>query len=140
MVDLRQVAVDLRPPNLEIMGLTAAVTELLNKTRQQATFKITCRNELNKKKIPEDRLTNITKHAKAKSVQIKLYADKKNICVAITDDGVGCDLDKVLYRKAMPNIGIMGMKERVESLGGKLIFSSAPKQGTQLKATLPMKQ
>jgi two-component system sensor histidine kinase UhpB len=150
VADLRRIAVDLRPPNLDIMGLNAALTELLDKTRQQATFKITFRNELGQKKIPEDRaiviyrviqegLTNITKHAKAKTLRIRLYADTRDISLDITDDGIGCDLDKVLYGKGKPRIGIAGMRERVESLGGKIIITSVPKQGTQLKVTLPVK-
>jgi len=57
----------------------------------------------------------------------------------IIDDGAGCDLNKVLFRKGKPKIGIEGMRERVESLGGEFIISSAPKHGTQLKATLPKK-
>jgi PAS domain S-box-containing protein len=149
--DLRRLAVDLRPPNLEIMGLTAALTDLLDKVREQAKFKILFRNELVNKKIPEDTaiviyrviqeaITNVTKYAKAKNARIKLYADKKNLYVEITDDGIGCDLNKVLYRKGKPKIGIAGMIERVEILGGKITIASVPKQGTQLKVTLPVKE
>jgi signal transduction histidine kinase len=148
--DLRRVAVDLRPPNLEIMGLTAAVTELLDKVKEQAKFKILFRNELGNKKIPEDMaivmyrviqesLTNIIKHAKAKTVKIRLYADRKNINVVIADDGIGFDLNKALYRKGKPKIGIEGMRERVDSLGGEFTITSAPKKGTQLKLTVPKK-
>jgi PAS domain S-box-containing protein len=148
--DLRRVAVDLRPPNLEIMGLTAALTELLDKVKTQNKFKIIFRNELGNKKILEDRaiviyrviqeaLTNTIKHAKAKTAKIRLYADKVNIHLDIADDGIGCDLNKALYRKGKPKIGIEGMRERVESLGGEFTITSVSRQGTQVKATVPMK-
>jgi signal transduction histidine kinase len=149
--DLRRVAVDLRPPNLGIMGLNASLTDFIDKTKKQTKLKLIFRNELSNKKImPEDTaiviyrviqeaLTNIIKHAKAKNARVRLYTDKKNVNLDISDDGVGCNLDKVLYRKGKPKIGIEGMRERVESLGGEFIITSAPKQGTQLKTSLPKK-
>jgi len=148
--DLRRVAVDLRPPNLEIMGLNAALTDLFDKIKEQVKFKTIYRNELVNKKTPEDTaiviyrviqesFTNIIKHAKAKKARVNLYSDIRNINIEIADDGVGFDLNKALYRKGNLKIGIEGMRERVESLGGEFTITSAPKQGTQIKATLPKK-
>jgi signal transduction histidine kinase len=148
--ELRGLAVNLRPPNLEIMGLNSALTALIDKAKQQAKLKITFRNELRDKIITEDTaiviyrvvqesVTNIIKHAKAKNARVSLYADKKNINLDITDDGIGSDLNKVFGRKGKLKIGIEGMRERIESLRGEFTITSAPKQGTQLKATLPEK-
>jgi signal transduction histidine kinase len=150
VADLRGIAVDLRPPNLEIMGLNTVLTAFIDKAKKQAKFKITFSNELGNKKIADDKaiaiyrvtqegITNITKHAKAQEVSVRIYLDKKKIHLEIADDGVGCDLNKVLYIKGKPKIGIEGMRERVESLGGEFIITSASKQGTQLKVTLPKK-
>ena len=113
-------------------------------------LKLIFRNELSNKKIPEDTaiviyrviqeaLTNIIKHAKAKNARVRLYTDKKNVNLDISDDGVGCNLEKVLYRRGKPKLGIEGMRERVESLEGEFIITSAPKKGTQLNITLPKK-
>ena len=150
VVDLRGLAVDLRPANLEIMGLNAALTDFIDKAKEQAKFKIIFRNELGNKKIPEDMaiviyrviqeaLTNITKHAKAQKVSVRLHADKNKVHFEIIDDGIGFEVDKVSKRKGKLKIGIEGMRERVETLGGEFTITSAPKQGTQLKATLPKK-
>ena len=98
VVDLRKLAVDLRPPNLEIMGLNAALTDFIDRAKEQTKLKIVFRNELGNKKISEDMaiviyrviqeaLTNIMKHAKAKTAQISLYAEKRNINLEISDDG-----------------------------------------------------
>ena len=146
--DLRRLAVDLRPPSLEIMGLTAALTDYFNVIKKHTTFKISFRNDLAKKKIPEDMaiviyrviqeaLNNITRHAKANKVSVRLYPDKDKVHLDITDDGVGFDIDKVSKRRGKLKIGIQGMRERVESLGGEFSITSAPKRGTQIKATLP---
>jgi two-component system NarL family sensor kinase len=148
--NLRRLAVDLRPPNLEIIGLTAALTDLFDKVKKHSPLKITFINDLANKKIPEDRaivlyrviqeaLTNITKHAQAQKVSVRLYSDKNKVHLDITDDGVGFDVDKVSKGKGKLKIGIEGMRERVESLGGEFMISSAFKEGTQLKATLPKK-
>jgi PAS domain S-box-containing protein len=148
--ELRGLAVNLRPPNLEIVGLNTALTDLIDKAKQQAKLKIIFRNELSNKKISEDKaiviyrviqeaVTNIIKHAKAKNARVRLYADNRNINLDITDDGMGSDLNKVFAKKGKLKIGIEGMRERIESLRGEFIITSAPKQGTQLKATLPKK-
>jgi PAS domain S-box-containing protein len=87
VVDLRKLAVDLRPPNLEIMGLNAALTDFIDRAKEQTKLKIVFKNELGNKKISEDMaiviyrviqeaLTNIMKHAKAKTARISLYAEK----------------------------------------------------------------
>jgi PAS domain S-box-containing protein len=150
--DLRRLAVDLRPPNLESMGLSVVLTDFLNKTKEHAKFKITFSNELGNKKIADataiviyrviqEALTNITKHAKAKNVKVWISGDRSNINLEITDDGVGLKQGKATSRKGNETlkIGIEGMRERVELLGGEFIITSAPKQGTQIKAILPIK-
>ena len=145
--DLRKVAVDLRPANLEIMGLNEALTDLIDKVKEQAKLKIIFTNESGTKKIPEDRaiaiyrviqeaLTNISKHAKAQKVSVRLYSDKNKVHLEITDDGVGFDVDNISKSKGKLKIGIEGMRERIESLGGEFMINSAFKEGTQLKATL----
>ena len=145
--DLRRLAVDLRPPSLEIMGLTSALNDFIDNFKKHTTFKISFRNDLAKKKIPEDMaiviyrviqeaLNNITRHAKANKVSVRLYPDKDKVHLDITDDGVGFDIDKVSKRRGKLKIGIQGMRERVESLEGEFSITSAPKRGTQIKATL----
>jgi PAS domain S-box-containing protein len=146
--DLRRLAADLRPPNLGILGLTPALNDFFVNFKKHSIFKITFRNNLAKKKIPDDTaiviyrviqeaLTNITKHAKAQNVSVNLYSDKNRVHLDITDDGVGFDVDRISKKRGKLKIGIQGMKERVESLGGQFMLTSSIKEGTQLKAALP---
>ena len=147
---LRKVAVNLRPPNLEIMGLEAALIDLLDNVKKQSPVQINFINNLDSKRIPEDiaiviyrviqeALTNIAKHSKARAVSVRLYSDKNKVNLSIADDGVGFDIVKFYKRSKRANIGIEGMRERVESMGGEFIISSAPNHGTQVKVTLPKK-
>jgi nitrate/nitrite-specific signal transduction histidine kinase len=57
--------------------------------------------------------------------------------LVIGDDGQGFDLDMV-QRNQIGHLGIMGMKERAESLGGQLVIQSAPGRGTQIKLCVPI--
>ncbi len=148
--DLRRLAVSLRPPNLEIMGLTAAVTELVDTTRQQAGLKIIFRNTLGSRRIDEQRaivvyrvlqeaLTNIVKHARARQVRIRLDSDARGIHLQVADDGRGCNPAKLRRRAGPPKIGIEGMRERVESLGGVFAFTSSPGKGARISVVVPEK-
>jgi PAS domain S-box-containing protein len=147
--DLRKLAAGLRPPSLEIIGLTSALNDFISNFKKHSAFEITFRNDLAKKKISDDvaiviyriiqeALTNIVKHAKAHDVSVSLYSHKNKVHLDIQDDGVGFDIDKVSKKKEDLKIGIQGMRERVESLGGEFMIKSAFKEGTQLKATLPI--
>jgi PAS domain S-box-containing protein len=148
VADIRKLAVNLRPPNLEVMGLSGALRDYIETIKKHSTIRIIFRNELGNRKIPEDKaivvyrvtqeaLTNITKHAKAKNVRVRLYADNKNIILNISDDGKGFDINKIHTGKGRLKIGIEGMRERVESLGGELVIKSILREGTLIKAVLP---
>ena len=132
------------------MNIQHPIVTVLGKLKPQATFKLIFRNETGHVNLPEDKsiviyrvvqesLTNIMKHAKAKNVRISLYADKKNIRVDITDDGVGGILKEPLDTKGKTGIGIAGMREQIESFGGEFAITSVPRQGTQVKVALPEK-
>ena len=130
--------------------MPAALTDLFKKSNEHAPFKISFINELGVRKIDDDRaiviyrltqeaLTNIAKHARAKQVQVRLRDDRTTISLEIADDGVGFKQDKPPKRANQVKIGIQGMRERVESLGGEFIITSEPRQGTQIHAVLPKK-
>ena len=83
-------------------------------------------------RIVQEALNNVCRHARASSVEITVLAAGSRISVRIRDDGRG-------FRTPRPNgLGLIGMQERAESLGGKLSVDSKPGQGTTIEVSLPL--
>jgi signal transduction histidine kinase len=86
-------------------------------------------------RIAQESVTNALRHGKAKKVVLVLAYHTNEITLSVQDDGVGFDPTS----KAMvPGIGLMGMKERLAALGGRLSIDSAVGKGTCIRATLPL--
>ena len=81
--------------------------------------------------VVSEALTNAAKHSRASTLRIRAGADNGAVSLSISDDGVG---------GADPEggSGLVGLRDRVEALGGELRVSSAPGQGTALDATIPI--
>ena len=89
-------------------------------------------------RITQEALTNIMRHAEAQNVNIQMKLENSEILLTIQDDGKG-----ILEKKKRNNeqtYGVFGMKERANSLGGKLIISRNAPKGTSVKLTLPYTQ
>ncbi len=90
-------------------------------------------------RIVQEALTNIAKHAGAGRVWIRLERTNKGVTASIEDDGRGFDEKKALGpRAAEAGVGIMGIRERVASLGGTLRIESSPGHGTRLSVKIPL--
>ncbi|MDP2037375.1 MAG: sensor histidine kinase, partial [Ignavibacteria bacterium] len=85
-------------------------------------------------RILQEGLTNIIRHANAKTVEVKLYTSLDNIILKITDNGVGVSMEKLQSRDSL---GLIGMKERLKQYDGILEIISAINNGTILKITIP---
>jgi two-component system NarL family sensor kinase len=80
----------------------------------------------------------VARHARAKCVFVRLSTNKGKIRLTVQDDGRGFDVEKVLGSETRPSgIGLLGMQERVELLGGNFKIDSQPNQGTFLVADIP---
>jgi len=82
----------------------------------------------------QEALTNVARHAQASCVDIVLGADSKSITMDITDDGVGID-DAALEKAG--SYGLLGIRERVDALGGALLLRKNPVAGTTVSVQLP---
>lgn len=144
---LHRLAVNLRPASLDHLGLVDALTGLIESTRQRsginAHFKImgsvpaalvTEEMETSVYRIVQESLTNVIRHAQAAHVDIILEWQPEKIVIIIEDDGVGMDLQKA---QESGRLGLIGMQERAEMLGGKLLVDSAPQVGTTLVVEIP---
>jgi signal transduction histidine kinase len=88
-------------------------------------------------RVLQESLTNIVRHAKARSVDIRIDIRENHIELNISDDGEGFDI-KVLDTARKDNrLGLYGMRERAELLGGTLTVSSTPQQGTVISVVVP---
>lgn len=86
-------------------------------------------------RILQESLNNIVRHAQASCVAVHLRAESSQLCLRITDDGIGMDLDA---QRNGNSFGLISMRERVSILHGTLEIISAPRQGTVLIVTVPL--
>lgn len=145
---IRWLAHDLRPPVLETVGLHATLDdyclEYAERTRLQIDYAgadmpgLSSEANICLYRFVQEALTNVVKHAQATRVWIELRGDDSVAMLSVADNGQGFDA-----RKGEPDaasirgIGLAGLTERLELLGGWLAIESTPGQGTRLTAYLP---
>lgn len=142
---VRRISVSLRSTLVEhglLPALEGLATDFSNMT------KVSCRLSVSGETHPVDEsrtttifrivqesLTNIARHAQAKSVLIHFAGDAARLRITVQDDGCGFDTESV--RKLGCGLGLFGMHERAEIAGGKLMIISSPGKGTRLELDLP---
>jgi len=91
-------------------------------------------------RVGQEALTNVVRHAKAKTVSVELLKEAGQLHMRVHDDGIGFDVGAV-REQAMrgASLGLLSMEERAALAGGGLEFKSAPKQGTEVHAWFPLK-
>lgn len=138
----RKVIEDLRPSSLSILGVRVAIMTLCDEAqasmsiRIQATLEdpqLTPPDDLVVYRFVQEALTNIARYAEAQNVHVVLSQNAKGIQIEVRDDGVGFVQDVAL----IGGHGLSGMRFRVESLGGQMTVTTAPGQGTVVRALLP---
>ena len=149
METLRGALVRLRPPDVEELGLTISLESLVaswngfekDRTRFEITF-IGDADDLppgvsaSLYRIAQEAITNAAKHAHARHVQLRLEAGETDIILSVEDDGEANGA--VAAPKA--GMGLLGMQERVVSLGGTLQFERREAGGARLVARIPTMQ
>jgi len=143
---VRRIATDLRPGILDNLGLVAAVEWETGEF--QARTGINCRLNTNLRdasiasesatavfRIFQETLTNVARHAQATAVSVDLGEQEGRIVLQVADNGRGIDLAEVTQSKS---VGLLGMRERAAILGGDLVISGAPGQGTSVVLSVPL--
>ena len=82
-------------------------------------------------------LVNISQHARANTVSVVIKDLPKAVLMQIKDDGRSFDVDRVLDSRKNKRLGLIGMRERVEMVGGTFTVESAPGLGTTISAMIP---
>jgi signal transduction histidine kinase len=143
---VRRLSSELRPAIIDDLGLIAALEwkcyEFESKTNIPCQFISTVKERkfensfrINSFRVLQEALTNIIRHAAAKSVIVTVSENDSELCLEIADDGVGMKTDELRKRKTL---GILGMKERAVLLGGILNIESIIDKGTHVKLKLPL--
>jgi signal transduction histidine kinase len=145
---VRQISRDLRPLALEDLGFIPALQAQVNMaeegglqvqlTVQGQSYKLLPDQELALYRIAQEALTNARKHAKATRIEITLLFKSEFVQLEIVDNGVGFSVPPSLMELAHhDNFGLLGIQERVWSVGGSLEISSSPGEGTRLHIQVP---
>ncbi len=147
--EIRQLIYDLQPVAIDEIGLTAAVTSLFDRIKQESgltciltvddslqekSFALTPARTIGTYRLIQEALSNIRKHAKAHTVTIELSTQDAKLKLTIEDDGIGFDPSTRLSG----HLGLDTMMERVEYMGGTGNIDSAPGKGTRLTFLLPL--
>ncbi len=88
-------------------------------------------------RIVQEAFTNVTRHAKASQVSITIHRNPQSVRCSVRDNGVGFDVSTVLARTGGRGLGLIGIRERLNSLGGSFSILSNLGQGTELVITIP---
>ncbi len=137
----RDLAHSLRPPLLDDLGLGPSLRRLGRMVEEAGNVDVRVRVEITER-LPQEHegllfsaaqeaLRNIEAHAQARHVEIAVEQREGAIVLVVTDDGIGFD------HAAVPGLGLRGIRERVEGIGGRMSVFSRPGEGTRLEVEVP---
>ena len=145
---LKALAVELRPPELDVLGPRAALRQYFSQITKRRGARIhfrdtKCSNRVSANaatilfRVSQEAVTNAIKHGQAKQVRVELRTSKEKIRLTIRDDGKGFDLSEQKARISS-QLGLRVMEEMATSAGGDFIVDSGRGKGTTVRLNLPM--
>ncbi len=143
---IRRISSDLRPAIIDDLGLVAALEWKCNDFEEKTGIPCYFVSKLEERKfedevcintfrILQETLTNVTRHAAARSVAVALSENESELWLEIADNGKGISEERMGNGKTL---GILGMKERAALLGGQLFIRGIKDKGTRTKLILPI--
>lgn len=150
--DLRELIADLRPAQLDDLGLVPALRDMANHVARRSGMQVEinaseARRRLRAQvetilyRLAQEALNNAARHSHAKNVTITLEFSAEDVMLDIRDDGIGFVPEAVIKTQSPRRAwGLLGMQERVTLVGGTLKIESAPGKGTRLVAHIPLVQ
>jgi signal transduction histidine kinase len=151
--ETRAFAQALRPLELDELGLVPALQRLINYTEQRCNFDIDFavgvirqpvapEVETTVYRVVQEALTNVIRHACARSVSVTLTARGKRLTAVVEDDGCGFDVERLTGAGSTGRhgLGLVDMVERARYAGGQLSIESHSGAGTMIRLALPLQQ
>ena len=147
--DLRRYAQGLRPPALDELGLGAAIESHVRHAAEAAEVSVEVRTsgpgrlespeaELALYRIVQEALANAIRHGHASRIVVSVEGRDGAVTAEVTDDGVGFDPERLgAAREGGRGLGLFGMQERAQYVGGRVRVTSRPGEGTTVRATVP---
>ncbi len=143
--EVHDLAVQLRPVALDDLGLLAALTRMAEEWEQRHSVTVDIVFHIGAERLPgsietalyrivQEALANVSRHALARTVSILINHRNAEIVTIIEDDGCGFDVDQA---NKNGRLGLVGIRERAELLGGHVTIESSPEKGTSLYIYLP---
>ena len=148
--NLHRLSLELRPTLLDDMGLAAAIGRYVQQWRElhrmdvEMHLRWDCPDRLAHEvevavyRIVQEALTNVAKHANAAHVSVVLACEDNRLSVVVEDDGIGFDMNGTA-KDAGGRLGLFGMEERAQLVGGSLTVEASPGQGTAVYLRVPVR-
>jgi ligand-binding sensor domain-containing protein/signal transduction histidine kinase len=150
--EVRAIAYNLRPVNLDRLGLTAVLEEMIEKVARSSGVQFsadiepldglfTKEGEINCYRIIQESVNNIVRHAQATKAYVEIWREAGELCATVRDNGRGFDAEAALKHDDASRgsgLGLTSIGERVRLLGGALTLDSAPGRGATLNIRLPI--
>ena len=146
---VHRFARELRPTALDDLGLLPALHAFMKDftkqtgvrahlTAYRAIEQLDGSRKTTLYRVAHEALTNVARHAAAERVDVTIRQDPNGISLLIVDDGKSFDVERAMHTRRGRHLGLLGMRERVEMVGGRLSIESAPGKGTTIRAEIPM--
>jgi signal transduction histidine kinase len=147
--EVRRLAAHLRPSALDDLGLISALEGYIYDYAGKSGITVDFQHhnveevrlphdmEIVLYRVVQESLTNVLRHAQASQVQVMIRREYKSIQLSVVDNGRGFDVAHVLADKER-GLGLLGMQERIELLGGTLVLDSTPGHGSRVEIDLTM--
>ena len=151
IVELRNIVADLRPAQLDDLGLVPALRWLITQyqtrhpelqvqmTADRNLTRLPAQYETVLFRVTQEALTNVARHAQASQVHLTLSQDDGHIRLEVRDNGVGFDPSASSPHAPGSGLGLVGVRERVALVGGRCTVDSSPGQGTRIIVELPLR-
>lgn len=148
---VRRLALNLRPPTLDQLGLLPALRSLVTTYSESTHMPVKLRLTENPidltpertiavYRVVQEALTNTAKHAGARKVDVAVEVFGQRLSIMVHDDGLGFAPESLPGHgsRGGPGVGLFGMEERARLAGGSLKIISAPGEGTTVRLTIPL--
>ena len=145
---VHRFARELRPSVLDDLGLIPALHSFMKAFSERAHIAIRVRifagvEQLDPAKrtmlyrVAQEALTNVARHAHASQVEMCIEKLSDSVHMRIKDDGKSFSVERMLHGKKINRLGLLGMRERVEMVGGRFNIESEPGKGTTVDVDIP---